>query len=41
MLEACEILNASVLIVDDLEANVMLLEQVLRNVGYTFAGARS
>ena len=35
MLEACEILNASVLIVDDLEANVMLLEQVLRNVGYT------
>jgi PAS domain S-box-containing protein len=35
MLEAREILNASVLIVDDLEANVMLLEQVLRNVGYT------
>ena len=35
MLEACEILNARVLIVDDLEANVMLLEQVLRNVGYT------
>ena len=35
MLEASEILNASVLIVDDLEANVMLLEQVLRNVGYT------
>jgi PAS domain S-box-containing protein len=35
MLEACEILNASVLIVDDLEANVMLLEQVLRNAGYT------
>jgi PAS domain S-box-containing protein len=35
MLEASEILNASVLIVDDLEANVMLLEQVLRNAGYT------
>lgn len=35
MLETSEILNASVLIVDDLEANVMLLEQVLRNVGYT------
>ena len=35
MLEATEILNASILIVDDLEANVMLLEQVLRNGGYT------
>jgi CheY-like chemotaxis protein len=35
MLETSEILNASVLIVDDLEANVMLLEQVLRNAGYT------
>lgn len=35
MLEASEILNASILIVDDQEANVMLLEQVLRNSGYT------
>jgi PAS domain S-box-containing protein len=35
MLEASEILNASVLIVDDMEANVMLLDQVLRNAGYT------
>jgi PAS domain S-box-containing protein len=35
MLEATEILNASVLIVDDMEANVMLLDQVLRNAGYT------
>ena len=35
MLEASEILNASVLIVDDQEANVDLLEQVLRNAGYT------
>lgn len=35
MLEPSEILNASVLIVDDLEANVMLLDQVLRNAGYT------
>ncbi len=35
MLEASEILNASILIVDDQEANVMLLEQVLRNAGYT------
>lgn len=35
MLEPSEILNASFLIVDDLEANVMLLDQVLRNAGYT------
>jgi len=34
MLLASEILNASILVVDDLEANVMLLEQMLRNVGY-------
>jgi PAS domain S-box-containing protein len=34
MLEAIEILNASILIVDDQEANVMLLEQMLRNEGY-------
>ena len=35
MLEAREILSASILIVDDQEANVMLLEQMLRNGGYT------
>ncbi len=35
MLEASEIKNASILIVDDQEANVMLLEQMLRNTGYT------
>ncbi len=35
MLEATEILNARILIVDDQEANVMLLEQMLRNGGYT------
>jgi PAS domain S-box-containing protein len=35
MLEVAEILNASILIVDDQEANVMLLEQMLRNGGYT------
>ncbi|MEO8407256.1 MAG: response regulator [Oxalobacteraceae bacterium] len=35
MLEASEILNASILIVDDQKANVMLLEQMLRNAGYT------
>lgn len=34
MLEASEILNASILIVDDQEANVKLLEQMLRNAGY-------
>src|SRR3569833_796178 len=34
MLESSEILNASILIVDDLRANVQLLEKMLRNVGY-------
>ena len=34
MLEASEILNASILIVDDQEANVKLLEKMLRNAGY-------
>jgi PAS domain S-box-containing protein len=34
MLEASEILNASILIVDDQEANVLLLEQMMRNAGY-------
>ncbi|CAN5353471.1 hypothetical protein BH11PSE11_BH11PSE11_22320 [soil metagenome] len=34
MVEASEILNASVLIVDDQEANVLLLEKMLRNAGY-------
>ncbi len=34
MLEASEILNATILIVDDQEANVMLLEMMLRNEGY-------
>ncbi|HAT32081.1 MAG TPA: response regulator [Janthinobacterium sp.] len=35
MLQASEILNASILIVDDQEVNVTLLEQMLRNAGYT------
>jgi PAS domain S-box-containing protein len=35
MLQAAELLNAAILIVDDQEANVMLLEQMLRNEGYT------
>ncbi len=35
MLEPSAILNASILIVDDLEANVMLLDEVLRQAGYT------
>jgi DNA-binding NtrC family response regulator len=34
MISASDILNASVLIVDDLEANVRLLERMLRNAGY-------
>ena len=34
MISKQEILNASILIVDDLEANVQLLEQILRQVGY-------
>ncbi|AMP01503.1 sensory box protein [Collimonas arenae] len=34
MLEASEILQASILIVDDQEANVLLLEKMLRNAGY-------
>jgi len=34
MLDTSEILNASLLIVDDQQANVLLLEQMLRNAGY-------
>lgn len=34
MLETSEILNAGILIVDDQEANVLLLEKMLRNIGY-------
>ncbi|CAN7328594.1 response regulator [Pseudoduganella sp. LjRoot289] len=34
MIEASAILNASILIVDDQDANVMLLEQMLGNAGY-------
>jgi len=35
MVTKAEILNAGILIVDDLAANVQLLEQMLRNAGYT------
>jgi len=35
MADTVEILNAGILIVDDLEANVILLEQMLRGAGYT------
>ncbi|HEV7609232.1 MAG TPA: response regulator [Steroidobacteraceae bacterium] len=35
MIDNTAILNAKILIVDDLEANVQLLEQMLRNAGYT------
>ena len=34
MISAADILNANILIVDDQEANVMLLEQTLRGAGY-------
>jgi PAS domain S-box-containing protein len=34
MLDAAEILNARILIVDDQEPNVILLEKMLRNAGY-------
>ncbi len=34
MINASELLNANILVVDDQEANVMLLEQMLRNGGY-------
>jgi diguanylate cyclase (GGDEF)-like protein len=34
MVTDADILNAGILIVDDLEANVQLLEQMLRNAGY-------
>ncbi len=34
MISATDILNASILIVDDQEANVQLLEQMLRDAGY-------
>ena len=35
MITTADIFNASILIVDDLEANVLLLEQTLRGAGYT------
>lgn len=35
MITATEILNANVLIVDDQQANVLLLEEILRDAGYT------
>jgi len=35
MISSAEILNAKILIVDDLETNVRLLERVLRGAGYT------
>ena len=34
MVSNADILNASILIVDDQEANVQLLEQMLREAGY-------
>jgi PAS domain S-box-containing protein len=41
MINLQEILNASILIVDDQEANVQLLEQMLREVGYSCIASTS
>ena len=35
MINNTDILNGKILIVDDLEANVRLLERILRDAGYT------
>ena len=35
MISAAEILNASILVVDDQKVNVSLLERTLRDAGYT------
>src|ERR1700682_144617 len=35
MISTSDILNAAILIVDDLQANVLLLENMLRGAGYT------
>ena len=35
MVSSSEILNASILVVDDQEANVLLLQRMLRGAGYT------
>lgn len=35
MIDESDILNASILIVDDLELNVRMLDRILRNAGYT------
>jgi CheY-like chemotaxis protein len=39
MITAAEILNASILIVDDQQSNVLLLEEILRGAGYTRVSA--
>src|SRR4051812_24991040 len=41
MVTAADILHAKVLIVDDLEANVLLLRQMLKNAGYDRVSATS
>ena len=41
MISTSDILNARILIVDDLEANVRLLEQMLSGAGYTWSRNRS
>ena len=37
MITAADVYRAKILIVDDKKANVLLLDRILRNAGYTFA----
>jgi CheY-like chemotaxis protein len=40
MIQTTDILAARILVVDDLEANVLLLERMLRATGYTCVESR-
>jgi adenylate cyclase len=40
LISSDNILNARILVVDDQEANVLLLEQMLRGAGYVSIGLR-
>jgi len=41
MIRDADILNAAILVVDDQEANVMLLERMLAGAGYTSVASRA
>lgn len=41
MINANDILDAKILIVDDQEANVQLLEQMLHEIGYQYITSRT